>query len=65
MTPKWLFFDVGTTLIDETKAFDHRIRDAIAGTDVTFEQFNEKRKFFAMQRHMKQGWQTQDLWRKI
>ena len=49
MTPKWLFFDVGTTLIDETKAFDHRIRDAIAGTDVTFEQFNEKRKFFAMQ----------------
>ena len=53
MTPQWLFFNVGITLIDETKAFDHRIRDAIAGTDVTFEQFNEKRKFFAMQRHMK------------
>ena len=49
MTPQWLFFNVGITLIDETKAFDHRIRDAIAGTDVTFEQFNEKRKFFAMQ----------------
>lgn len=49
MKPKWLFFDVGTTLINESKAFDHRIRDAIAGTDITFEQFNEKRKSFAMQ----------------
>lgn len=43
------FFDVGTTLIDESKAFDRRIREAIAGTDITFEQFNEKRKEFAMQ----------------
>ena len=32
MTPKWVFFDVGTTLVDETKAFEHRINDAIAGT---------------------------------
>ena len=49
MSQKWLFFDVGTTLIDESKAFDHRIREAISGTDITFEQFNEKRKEFAMQ----------------
>lgn len=46
---KWLFFDVGSTLIDETECYDHRIRDAIAGTDITFEQFNEKRIFFANQ----------------
>ena len=46
---KWLFFDVGTTLIDETKAYNHRIRDAIEGTDITFEQFEEKRIFFAKQ----------------
>lgn len=45
----WLFFDVGSTLIDETECYNHRIRDAIAGTDVTFEQFNEKRVFFAKQ----------------
>ena len=44
---KWIFFDVGTTLIDETEAYNHRIRDAIEGTDVTFEQFQEKRMFFA------------------
>lgn len=49
MKPKWLFFDVGTMLIDESKAFDHRIREAIVGTDITFEQFNEKRKEFAKQ----------------
>ena len=49
MTPEWLFFDVGSTLIDETKAYEHRINDAIAGTDITLEQFNEKRRYFAMQ----------------
>lgn len=45
----WIFFDVGSTLIDETECYNHRIREAIAGTDVTFEQFNEKRIFFAKQ----------------
>lgn len=46
---KWIFFDVGTTLVDETEAYNHRIRDAIEGTDVSFEQFSEKRIFFAKQ----------------
>ena len=46
MRSEWLFFDFGTTLIDETKAFEHRIKEAITGTDITFEQFNEKRNFF-------------------
>lgn len=45
----WLFFDVGGTLIDETECCNHRIRDAIEGTDITFEQFNDKRVFFAKQ----------------
>lgn len=46
---KWLFFDVGSTLIDETECYNHRIQDAIAGTDITFDEFNEKRIFFAKQ----------------
>ncbi len=46
---KWLFFDVGSTLIDETECYNHRIQDAIAGTSITFEEFNEKRMFFAKQ----------------
>ncbi|MBQ7848420.1 MAG: HAD family hydrolase [Clostridia bacterium] len=46
---KWLFFDVGSTLVDETAAYDRRIREMIAGTDVTFEQFQQKREEFARQ----------------
>ena len=46
---KWIFFDVGSTLVDETEAYNHRIRDAIAGTDITFEQFQEKRLEYAKQ----------------
>lgn len=44
---KWLFFDVGSTLVDETDCYNHRIQDAIAGTSITFEEFNEKRMFFS------------------
>ncbi len=43
MSIRWLFFDVGSTLVDETECYNQRIRDAISGTDITFEQFNEKR----------------------
>ena len=35
---EWLFFDVGSTLIDESKANEHRMLDAIAGTDISYEQ---------------------------
>ena len=46
---KWIFFDIGSTLVDETEAYRHRIRDAICGTDITIEQFNEKLVYFAKQ----------------
>lgn len=36
---EWIFFDVGSTLVDETRAYQHRIEDAIAGTDITYQQF--------------------------
>ena len=39
---KWLFFDVGSTLVDESLAYEHRIRTAIEGTDITYEAFLEK-----------------------
>lgn len=35
---EWLFFDVGTTLVDESRAKEHRILDAIEGTDISYEQ---------------------------
>lgn len=46
---EWIFFDVGSTLIDEKAAYEHRIRDAISGTDITYEEFCEKRIYFAKQ----------------
>ncbi len=45
----WLFFDVGSTLVDETEAYAHRIRDVISGTDITFEEFQTKRIEYAKQ----------------
>ena len=46
---KWIFFDVGSTLVDETKAYDHRVYDMIAGTDITFKAFDDVRMIFARQ----------------
>ena len=40
---KWIFFDVGSTLMDETEAYNHRVREMIAGTDITFSAFDSKR----------------------
>ena len=46
---KWIFFDMGSTLVDEAKAYDHRARDMIAKTNITFEEFDRMRKAFAHQ----------------
>ncbi len=35
---EWLFFDVGSTLVDERKANEHRILDAVEGTNISYEQ---------------------------
>lgn len=43
METKWLFFDIGSTLVDETKAYDHRALDMLENTDITFWEFNQKR----------------------
>lgn len=40
---------MGSTLIDETLAMEHRIREVIEGTDVTYEAFVEKKIYFAKQ----------------
>ena len=46
---KWIFFDIGSTLVDETDAYDHRVRDMIVGTRVTFKDFDETRIALAKQ----------------
>ena len=40
---QWVFFDLGSTLIDETKADRHRIQDMISGTDISEEAYSAKR----------------------
>ena len=40
---QWVFFDLGSTLVDETEADLHRIREMIAGTGITIEDYCEKR----------------------
>ncbi len=35
---EWLFFDVGSTLVDESRANEHRILEAIQGTSITYQQ---------------------------
>ena len=42
MRATWLFFDMGSTIMNETPAMEKRIRDSIAGTDVTYEAFATK-----------------------
>lgn len=49
MTFKWIFFDVGSTLVDETEAYNHRARDMIAGTNITFKEFDDARSALALQ----------------
>lgn len=40
-TIDWIFFDLGSTLIDETEVYAHRFRETIAGTDIGASQFYE------------------------
>ena len=46
---KWIFFDVGSTLVDETEAYNHRVREMIAGTNITFREFDNIRVSLAHQ----------------
>lgn len=48
--PEWLFFDLGSTLIDETEAYARRVRETVCGTDVSAARFDA-----AMRRFYTQG----------
>ena len=39
---QWLFFDIGSTLVDETLCYEDRYRRITAGTSVSYEDFQEK-----------------------
>ena len=39
---KWLFFDIGSTLIDESKCYWLRYREAVVGTTISSADFENK-----------------------
>ena len=47
MRCSWIFFDVGSTLIDETEAYDVRNREMLRTADVSPEAFEVRRREFA------------------
>jgi len=36
---KWIFFDLGSTLVDESVAYRNRIKKTIANTDIRYDEF--------------------------
>lgn len=38
---EWLFFDVGSTLINEEKAYEHRMRDMAGAANKSYEEIYE------------------------
>ena len=44
---KWIFFDVGSTLVDETAAYGRWARDVLAGTDIPPAEFEARRRRLA------------------
>lgn len=43
---KWIFLDVGGTLVDETEAYDQRLRTMLEKTDLAFDEVDRKRREF-------------------
>lgn len=38
-TTRWIFFDVGSTLVDESLCYEDCIHQVIQGTTLTYDQF--------------------------
>lgn len=36
---KWIFFDVGSTLVDESKAWEKRVSDTVKGSNISVSEF--------------------------
>ncbi len=39
---KWIFFDIGSTLVDESVAYQNRIQRTIANTDISYDDFYQR-----------------------
>lgn len=39
---KWIFFDIGSTLVDESECYRARYAETVKGSDITYEEFENK-----------------------
>ena len=39
---KWIFFDIGSTLVDESIAYQNRIQKTIAGSNISYNEFMDR-----------------------
>lgn len=46
---KWLFFDIGSTLVDESQVYEQCIRDLIDGSELSYEEVYDKMEEFYRQ----------------
>ena len=44
--PKWIFFDLGSTLIDETEVYAHRFRETVYGASISVSVLQESAERF-------------------
>lgn len=44
---KWLFFDIGSTLVDESLCYEERYKAITSGTSVSYDEFREKVIFYS------------------
>ncbi len=42
MNLKWIFFDIGSTLVDESECYEIRYKETTNNTDVTYQEFKNK-----------------------
>lgn len=42
MNVKWIFFDIGSTLVDESECYEARYKETTDGTDVSYQEFKDK-----------------------
>ena len=42
MSIKWIFFDIGSTLVDESECYEIRYKETTDNTDITYQEFKNK-----------------------
>lgn len=42
MNVKWIFFDIGSTLVDESECYEVRYKETTEGTNVSYQEFKNK-----------------------